>query len=99
VLAAFFVWWPPRNEEALLSLEHSPTKQRRRAGSAIPPSAADDLRCITVKQFAELVGFSTMTAKRLLRAGEGPPTIALSARRIGIRIRDLAAWQQARVRP
>jgi hypothetical protein len=81
-----------------VSLEHSPAKQRRRAGSPIPPSAADDLRCVSVEQFAELVGFSTMTAKRLLRAGKGPATVQLSARRIGIRLRDLAAWQQARIR-
>jgi predicted DNA-binding transcriptional regulator AlpA len=58
----------------------------------------DDLRCITVEQFAKLVGFSVMTARRLLQAGEGPPVVQLSARRVGIRVRDLAAWQEARVR-
>jgi predicted DNA-binding transcriptional regulator AlpA len=80
-----------------VSLEHSPAKQRH-PGSHSPPLTVNDLRCITVPQFAELVGFSHMTAKRLIRAGKGPPVVQLSTKRIGIRLVDALRWQQSRIR-
>jgi hypothetical protein len=39
-----------------------------------------------------------MTGRRLVKAGDGPPIIAISTRRIGIRESDAAAWLAARVR-
>jgi predicted DNA-binding transcriptional regulator AlpA len=58
----------------------------------------EDLRCLTVKEWAQLCGFSLMTGKRVLASGEGPKTIQLSARRIGIRVGDCRRWQESRLR-
>jgi predicted DNA-binding transcriptional regulator AlpA len=43
-------------------------------------------------------GFSKSTGHRLLRTGEGPPVLQLSARRIGIRESDNRTWQASRAR-
>jgi predicted DNA-binding transcriptional regulator AlpA len=59
----------------------------------------DDLRVITVQQFAEANSLSIATVKRMLSAGSGPRTIRLSAKRIGIRMSDALAWQAERVQP
>jgi predicted DNA-binding transcriptional regulator AlpA len=58
----------------------------------------DDLRCLTVKQWATLCGFSYQTGKRLIAAGEGPTLVQLSAKRIGVRMIDVARWQESRIR-
>jgi predicted DNA-binding transcriptional regulator AlpA len=58
----------------------------------------DDLRCMTVPQWAELCGFSTMTGKRLLRAGKGPRLIQLSTKRVGVRVIDAKQWLESRAR-
>jgi predicted DNA-binding transcriptional regulator AlpA len=49
-------------------------------------------------EWCSINGFSKATGQRLLRAGKGPRVLQLSARRIGIRESDNAAWQQSRVR-
>jgi hypothetical protein len=58
----------------------------------------EDLRCLTVKEWAQLCGFSLMTGKRLLAGGEGPPIVQLSKRRIAIRVGDCRRWQESRLR-
>ena len=59
---------------------------------------AEDQRVLTLKEWAALNGFSFMTGKRLIARGEGPTTIQLSARRVGVRMIDNARWQAARLR-
>jgi len=59
---------------------------------------ADELKVLTLKEWAKLNGMSWMTAKRLFAAGEGPKTIQLSARRVGVRVIDNARWQEERLR-
>jgi predicted DNA-binding transcriptional regulator AlpA len=58
----------------------------------------DDLKVLTLREFAALQGFSFMTAKRLFKRGEGPVTIQLSPKRVGVRMIDARRWQEARLR-
>ena len=58
----------------------------------------DDLKVLTLKEWAVLNNFSFMTGKRLIARGEGPTTIQLSPRRVGVRVVDNARWQAARLR-
>jgi predicted DNA-binding transcriptional regulator AlpA len=79
-----------------MSLEHSPTKQRRIA--VAEHLTTEDLRVLSVPQWAALIGVSLPTAKRLLKSGDGPKVIQLSERRIGIRMIDHHRWTEARMR-
>jgi predicted DNA-binding transcriptional regulator AlpA len=57
---------------------------------------------IDLQELVEQVGLSRATIYRLLRAGEGPPRVQLSARRFGYRVRDVERWldaQAARTTP
>jgi predicted DNA-binding transcriptional regulator AlpA len=83
-----------------LSLEHSPAKQRHSGigHNGGPPLTADDMRVLSLKQWAALNGFSLMTGKRLIKAGQGPTTIQLSPRRVGVRMIDNRRWQESRMR-
>jgi predicted DNA-binding transcriptional regulator AlpA len=60
--------------------------------------AIDDLRVITLQEFAESQGISFATLQRMIKRGEGPKIIRLSPRRVGVRVIDGREWQQARVR-
>jgi hypothetical protein len=59
---------------------------------------ADDQKVLTRRQWAALNSLSIETAKKLFASGEGPRTIQLSTRRIGIRMIDNRIWQEARMR-
>jgi predicted DNA-binding transcriptional regulator AlpA len=48
--------------------------------------------------WCKINGISPATGLRLLRAGDGPPIVQLSPRRIGVRESDNRAWQASRVR-
>ena len=76
-----------------MSLEHSPTRQRRGIASA----QADDNRVMTFAQWCELNGFSPATGRRILNSGKGPRVLRLSDRRIGIRYGDNRIWQDSLV--
>jgi predicted DNA-binding transcriptional regulator AlpA len=58
----------------------------------------DDLRVLTIQEWCALTGISEATGKRLLRDGDGPAVIQLSARRIGIRTIDHSRWLAERMR-
>jgi predicted DNA-binding transcriptional regulator AlpA len=60
--------------------------------------AIDDLRVISLQETAKALGISFATLQRMNIRGEGPKTIRLSTRRVGVRIIDLKEWQQARLR-
>jgi predicted DNA-binding transcriptional regulator AlpA len=62
------------------------------------PLTAEELKVLTLKQWAALNAISWQTAKRLIREGNGPQTIQLSPRRMGIRMIDNRTWQEERVR-
>jgi len=57
-----------------------------------------DARVLTIKQWSQLVGFSTRTAKRLFKAGDGPQRVQLSTNRTGITLAGHKAWIEARTR-
>jgi predicted DNA-binding transcriptional regulator AlpA len=59
--------------------------------------AIDDLRVITLQEFATSQGISFATLQRMIARGDGPKTIRLSTRRVGVRVADARAWQQERV--
>jgi predicted DNA-binding transcriptional regulator AlpA len=61
------------------------------------PNRNDDLRVLSRRELIDLLGMSEQTFARLEARGEGPPKIRLSPRRIGYRVCDLKAWQDARL--
>ena len=65
-----------------------------------PPVSIDRVpdRVLTLKQWAALNAMSLRTAARLIRAGDGPPIIQLTSRRVGVRESDAAKWQAERMR-
>jgi predicted DNA-binding transcriptional regulator AlpA len=60
------------------------------------PSTTDALRVLTPAEAAEILSLSVPVLERLRAAGGGPAWVRLSARRIGYRVSDLAAWLDAR---
>jgi hypothetical protein len=66
--------------------------------SNLPVDPIAAMRVMTVEEWCQSNALSVGTGKRLLASGGGPKTIQLSKRRIGIRVADAAAWQEARVR-
>jgi predicted DNA-binding transcriptional regulator AlpA len=83
-------------------------RQRRKRTSAVsavqrpltethPPERLIDLmRVISEREAANVLNLSIDTLRRRGRDGTGPIRISLSARRIGYRVRDLAAWLDQR---
>src|SRR5262249_2849542 len=90
-----------RRDGASSAHKHKKTSEaeaeRRRRQSERDRAALRD-RVLTFRQWCEVNNFSRMTGHRILKAGEGPPVLQLSPRRIGIRESDNAAWQASRVR-
>jgi hypothetical protein len=58
----------------------------------------NDLQVMTIPQTAALDQVSPITLLRQIKNGTGPRTIQLSARRIGIRVRDYRERQESRIR-
>jgi predicted DNA-binding transcriptional regulator AlpA len=58
----------------------------------------DDNHVLTFRQWCETCGFSVATGRRLINAGDSPPIIQLSVRRIGIAVGANRAWLASRVR-
>jgi predicted DNA-binding transcriptional regulator AlpA len=57
---------------------------------------SDDV-VLTDREYRKMAGdISRATAHRLDRAGEGPPKIQLSKRRVGRRLGDVRAWVESR---
>jgi predicted DNA-binding transcriptional regulator AlpA len=54
-------------------------------------------RVIAEHAAAAMIGISLPTLRRRVRAGDGPPVIRLSERRIGYRLRDLRKWLDANI--
>jgi predicted DNA-binding transcriptional regulator AlpA len=69
-------------------------------GSATEPNMPEfeipiEDRVIAEHAAAAMMGISLPTLRRRVRAGNGPPVIRLSERRIGYRLRDLRKWLDA----
>jgi hypothetical protein len=64
----------------------------------VPLSMLNDAQVLTVFEWARLNRISMRTARRVLQSGEGPPTVRLSERRIGITVGTNRLWQQSRER-
>jgi predicted DNA-binding transcriptional regulator AlpA len=62
------------------------------------PVELNDYQVLTVRQWSQLVGISTRTAKRRFKAGDGPQRVQLSANRVGVTVAAHKAWLQARAR-
>jgi hypothetical protein len=60
------------------------------------PVGADDDIVETLSEAAGKLHVSITTLRRLIAAGEGPPVLRLSARRLGIARRSRRAWLAAR---
>jgi hypothetical protein len=90
------------NQAGALALDLDTERERRRERNALAQAerdrAVDDLRCMTIPQWAEVCGFSIWTAKRLLDAGKGPKVTQLSDRRVGIVVRDHREWLASRAK-
>jgi predicted DNA-binding transcriptional regulator AlpA len=54
-------------------------------------------RVLTFRQWCAVNGFSDATGRRLIKAGDAPPILRLSERRVGIHESDNAKWQASRV--
>ena len=57
------------------------------------------MQVLSLDQAAMRAGIVRRTLERLLSVGEGPATIQLSKRRVGIAEADLEAWLNSRRRP
>jgi predicted DNA-binding transcriptional regulator AlpA len=82
----------PQRARAQARKEIAPTIAR--AGDADP--ALNAIRVLSEDEAAEALGVSSETLRRMAQRGEAPPRLELSTRRIGYRIRDIAAWLDAR---
>ena len=54
------------------------------------------MKIITLDEAAEKVGLAPRTLRRLIAAGDGPPTITVSPRKQVIAERDFAEWLSTR---
>ena len=81
------------NELAGFPTMTRPDKAGRRADV---PADVDPLRVRSLKQAATAANISVPTLRRLIRSGQGPKTIQLSERRLGVRDRDFFAWLETR---
>jgi hypothetical protein len=57
------------------------------------------MQVLSLDQAAFRAGVVRRTLERLLAVGEGPPTIQVSKRRVGVAEADLEAWLNSRRRP
>ena len=51
---------------------------------------------ISINEFSKLAGVSIATARRLIAAQDGPIVTRLSQRRLGVRMRHVREWLDAR---
>jgi predicted DNA-binding transcriptional regulator AlpA len=73
-------------------------KQQNRSAFEQGPLALADNRVLTFPEWCAVNSISPRTGRRLIAAGDGPPVVRLSPRRIGITVRANREWQQSRER-
>ena len=73
-----------------------------RESTSVPGTVLPDpfimIRVISDREYADILGVSLDTVRRMDARGEGPPKIKLSTRRHGRRISDIAALLDALAR-
>ena len=75
----------------------TPMRLRVLALDAPLTSLADD-QVLTFQEWCRLNRISERTGRRILDSPDAPPTVQLSARRIGIRVAANREWQHTRER-
>ena len=55
-------------------------------------------RVMPIREWCEVNNVSLSTGLRILKRGDGPPIVQMSARRRGIRVSDNVVWQDRRLR-
>jgi predicted DNA-binding transcriptional regulator AlpA len=60
------------------------------------PRSAEPDSVLSINEFSRLAGVSIATARRMIAADDAPIVTRLSQRRIGIRMRHLREWLDAR---
>lgn len=60
------------------------------------PANLDDERVINLSTFSAMAGLSIATTRRLIKAGQGPRLVRMSARRVGVRVGDARRWIEHR---
>ena len=75
----------------------TPMARRVLALDAPLTSLADD-QVLSFVEWCRLNRLSERTGRRILASPDGPQTMQLSPRRVGIRVADNRAWQQSRER-
>src|SRR5262245_18731838 len=63
---------------------------------SVSTTVANQSEHLTLSEAAEWLRCSIRTIQRLLEAGNGPPAIRLSERRLICRVSDLRSWLDAR---
>jgi hypothetical protein len=63
-----------------------------------PYERDDDYRVMRFKVWCDSKGLSVPTGRRLVRSGKGPRIVQLSARTIGVTVKDDREWTEARIR-
>ena len=82
---------------------HRPRRKRDQARREPPKPVIqidlrDENRVLTFREWCTVNNFSVWTGRRLVKNGEGPRILQLSARRPGVRVRDNIEWQESRAR-
>ena len=76
---------------------HSKRKMRPSALDA-PLALLNDNQVLTFHEWVRLNRISERTGRRILKSGDGPTVVQLSAKRIGITVGANREWQAARER-
>jgi predicted DNA-binding transcriptional regulator AlpA len=71
----------------------------RQERNVIQAAELPEDRVLSKQEVARRLGCSERNVDRLITAGEGPPLIQISPRRVGVLTSDFDAWLAARRRP
>ena len=74
-------------------------KQKGRPSAlAAPLAITNDNQVLTFREWCQLNRISERNGRRIIKSGDGPAVVQLSARRIGITIGANRRWQESRAR-
>lgn len=85
-------------DEAERRLRREDAERRRQIAREQALRHDNDHAVLTFLQWCALNGFSEATGRRIIKAGNGPPFIQLSERRIGVTVGNNRTWQATRAR-
>ena len=78
----------------------TPRKRKKplRRPDAPLPALLNDSQVLRLHEWAQLAGISMRTARRILGRGDGPKTVQLSDRRVGVAVGAHRQWLASRER-